>query len=49
MTDNTRKSAAERKRAAKKTAIRVICLILALSMVITTIYMLYIYLVSALS
>lgn len=37
------------KKDMKKTAIRVICLILAISMVIGTLYMLYAYLVAALA
>ena len=38
-----------KKRDPKKQAIRVICLILAISMVISTVYLLYAYLLNAFS
>lgn len=49
MAGQDRKPAARRKQELKKTIIRIICLILAASMVVGTLYMLYVYLVYALS
>lgn len=49
MAKTTHKNETPHKRDIKKTAIRVICLVLALSMVIGTVYMLFMHLVNAFS